>query len=63
MERCPVYGNAYGITHFFPGPPTTQFAGATKWPMPAGFAPPRSGGLERVGERSSDIKSSDNFSS
>ncbi len=39
MEQCPVCGNTYGISHSCPGPPTTEFAVAAKWPKPKGFAP------------------------
>lgn len=39
MEQCPVCGRTYGIAHTCPGPPAAEFAGASQWPVPSGFAP------------------------
>lgn len=39
MERCPVCGRSYGVTHSCTGPVATETPLAAKWPVPSGFAP------------------------
>lgn len=38
MEQCPVCGHSFGIAHDCPGPPATNAANTSQWPVPSGFA-------------------------
>jgi hypothetical protein len=39
MEKCPVCGQNYGISHSCPGPNVGEEAAVAEWQAPGGFAP------------------------